>query len=119
MHRDRARVDRPRARSRSASPDPALDSPARPMSSCPPGASNSTCPALPSVVNESTAPYGRVMARTLFTGGDVFDGTGEDPRPGDVVIEGDQIVTVGAPGTGDGDRAVDMSGKTVLPGFFD
>src|SRR3954453_17999727 len=76
-------------------------------------------PALPSVVLESTAPYGRVMARTLFTGGDVFDGTGEDPRPGDVVIEGDQIVTVGAPGTGDGDRAVDMSGKTVLPGFFD
>ena len=57
------------------------------------------------------------MTRTLFTGGSLFDGTGSPPAPADVVIEGDRIVDVG---TGlDGDEAVDVSGKTLLPGLFD
>ena len=64
-------------------------------------------------------PYGRRVTRTLFSGGEVFDGTGADPRPADVVIEGDRIVAVGAPGTGDGDDSIDLSGRTLLPGLFD
>jgi imidazolonepropionase-like amidohydrolase len=59
------------------------------------------------------------VTRVLFSGGDVFDGTGADPAPGDVVVEGDRIVSVGAPGTGDGDERVDLAGRTLLPGLFD
>lgn len=59
------------------------------------------------------------MTRTLFHGGALFDGTGADPEAADVVVEGDRIVVVGAPGTGDGDVAIDLTGRTLLPGFFD
>jgi imidazolonepropionase-like amidohydrolase len=59
------------------------------------------------------------MARIVFSGGSVFDGTGTDPAPGDVVIEDDRIVAVGGPGTGEGDQMVDLAGATLLPGFFD
>src|SRR5437016_1211367 len=57
------------------------------------------------------------MARTVFSGGRVFDGSGASAAPGDVVVEGGKIVDVG---TGlDGDDVVDCSGKGVLPGLFD
>lgn len=57
------------------------------------------------------------MARTLFTNGLVFDGTGTDAVAGDVVVADGRIVAVG---TGlDGDTAVDLGGRTLLPGFFD
>lgn len=59
------------------------------------------------------------MARTLFTGGSVFDGTGSAPAPGDVVVEDSTIVHVGAAGTGDGDTSVDLDGRTLMPGLFD
>src|SRR3954451_24697101 len=59
------------------------------------------------------------VTRTVFSRAAVFDGTGSDPKPADVVIEGDRIVSVGAPGSGDGDASVDLSGKTLLPGLFD
>ncbi len=55
--------------------------------------------------------------RTLFTNGAVFDGTGAAPAPADVVVAGGRIVDVG---TGlDGDAAVDLDGRTLLPGLFD
>jgi imidazolonepropionase-like amidohydrolase len=55
--------------------------------------------------------------RTLLHGGSVFDGTGSDPALADVVIADGRIVEVG---TGlDGDVAVDLTGQTLLPGFFD
>lgn len=59
------------------------------------------------------------MTRTLFSGGALFDGTGADPKPADVVIDDERIVSIGAPGTGDGDDAVDLTGQTLLPGLFD
>jgi imidazolonepropionase-like amidohydrolase len=59
------------------------------------------------------------VTRILFSGGNVFDGTGTDPAPGDVVVDGGRIVAVGAPGTGDGDEVVDLAGRTLLPGLFD
>ena len=58
------------------------------------------------------------MARTLFHGGLVFDGTGAPVTAGDVVIENGRIVEVGAPGL-DGDDEVDCRGLIVLPGLFD
>jgi imidazolonepropionase-like amidohydrolase len=57
------------------------------------------------------------MTRTVFRGGRVFDGTGIDPSPADVVVEDGRIADVG---TGlDADQAVDMTGRTLLPGLFD
>ncbi|HET9344803.1 MAG TPA: amidohydrolase family protein, partial [Candidatus Limnocylindrales bacterium] len=44
-------------------------------------------------------------------------GTGADPADGDVAIEDGRIVDIGA-GL-DGDEAVDIDGRTLLPGLFD
>jgi imidazolonepropionase-like amidohydrolase len=57
------------------------------------------------------------MRRTVFRGGLVFDGTGRDPGPADVVVDDGRIADVG---TGlDGDEAVEVAGQTLLPGLFD
>jgi imidazolonepropionase-like amidohydrolase len=57
------------------------------------------------------------MTRTVLSGGRVFDGTGSPIATADVVMSEDRIVDVG---TGlDGDEQVDLSGMTLLPGFFD
>ena len=55
--------------------------------------------------------------RTLFAGGQVFDGTGAAPAPADVVVEDGRIVDVGT--ALDGDEQVDVGGRTLLPGLFD
>lgn len=55
--------------------------------------------------------------RTLVHSGVVFDGTGAPPAPADVTIEDGRIREVG-PGL-DGDVAVDATGLTLFPGFFD
>ena len=57
------------------------------------------------------------MARTVFQGGKVFDGTGAPLADADVAVEGDRIVEVG-PGL-DGDEGIDCRGKSLLPGLFD
>jgi imidazolonepropionase-like amidohydrolase len=57
------------------------------------------------------------MTRTVFKGARVFDGTGAEPADGDVVVENSRIVAIGS-GL-DGDKAVELSGRTILPGFFD
>src|SRR3978361_263585 len=57
------------------------------------------------------------MTRRVFSGGQVFDGTGSAAARADVAVEGGRIVAVG---TGlDGDEVVDCTGATVLPGLFD
>lgn len=57
------------------------------------------------------------MTRLVFRGGRVFDGTGADSANADVAVEDGRIVDVG---TGlDGDEAVDVAGRTILPGLFD
>lgn len=57
------------------------------------------------------------MARTLFHGGDVFDGACATSERADVVIEDNRILEVG---TGlDGDELVDTTGQVLLPGLFD
>jgi imidazolonepropionase-like amidohydrolase len=57
------------------------------------------------------------MSRMVFQGGRVFDGTGTDPAPADVVVEDGRIVDVGS-GL-DGDESTDLAGRTILPGLFD
>jgi len=57
------------------------------------------------------------VTRTLLSGGRVFDGTGSPPRQADVLVEDGRILEVG-PGR-DGDEAVDVGGRHLLPGLFD
>ena len=57
------------------------------------------------------------MTRTLLRGGRVFDGTGSPPAEADVLVEEGHILEVG-PGL-DGDEAVDVGGRYLLPGLFD
>jgi len=57
------------------------------------------------------------VTRTLLRGGAVFDPHSLSVADADVVIEDGRIVDVG-PGL-DGDAAVDVSGRTLLPGMFD
>lgn len=57
------------------------------------------------------------MTRLVLSGGRVFDGTGAAPAEADVVIEDGRFLDVG-PGL-DGDEGVDVTGRTLLPGFFD
>lgn len=57
------------------------------------------------------------MASILLSGGEVFDGTGEPLRSGDVLIADGRIVDVGNGLFGD--ETVDCSGKVLIPGMFD
>ena len=54
---------------------------------------------------------------TLIRGGFVADGRGGKPRPADVLVDGDSIVSVG---TGlRGDTVIEAGGKVIAPGFID
>jgi imidazolonepropionase-like amidohydrolase len=55
--------------------------------------------------------------RTVFAGGQVFDSTSGSLALADLAIEGGRIVEVGS-GL-DGDRSIDVSGRSLLPGLFD
>jgi imidazolonepropionase-like amidohydrolase len=57
------------------------------------------------------------VTRTQLTSGRVFDGTGAPPADAEVVVEDGRILEVG-PGL-DGDEAVDVGGRHLLPGLFD
>jgi imidazolonepropionase-like amidohydrolase len=56
------------------------------------------------------------MARTVFSGGRVFDGSATLVAA-DIAVDGGRVVDVG-PGL-DGDVAIDLAGAAVLPGLFD
>src|SRR5690242_7662326 len=61
------------------------------------------------------------MARTVFTNGLVFDGSGSAPAPGEVVVEGDRVVEVRAGWQQDhgDDQVFDATGCTVMPGMVE
>ncbi len=59
---------------------------------------------------------------TLLKGSLLVDGTGAPARPADVLVEGDRIVAVGAPGevgAGAATDTVDLGGLVLAPGFID
>ena len=61
-------------------------------------------------------------ATIVLRGGRVFDGTGAAAREGTVVITGDRIASVLAPGATSWPadaRVIDVTGKTVMPGLID
>ena len=57
------------------------------------------------------------MTSTVFTGGNIFDGTGAEPASADIRVEKGRITDIGVGLSGD--EQIDVSGKTVFPGFFD
>ncbi|MDR1428150.1 MAG: amidohydrolase family protein [Bifidobacteriaceae bacterium] len=60
------------------------------------------------------------MARTILTGGAIFDGTGGPIAVSDVAIENGTIAAVGRGlATRPGDETVDIAGLTLAPGFID
>ena len=55
--------------------------------------------------------------RKIFSGGQVFDGTGKPPQHVDLALADGNIVEVGTDLTGD--EVIDCTGRTLLPGFID
>ena len=54
----------------------------------------------------------------VIRGGEVVDGTGAEPTPGDLAIDGGLITAVGRV-DGKGNREIDAKGLAVTPGFVD
>ncbi len=62
------------------------------------------------------------MARTIFTNVTVLDGSGAEPFPGQVLVEGNRIKTVARSGEAlqaDGAERVDGGGATLMPGLVE
>lgn len=59
------------------------------------------------------------MARTLITNALVFDGTGSQPRPGDILVDGNRIAAVGTVDGSGADRVIDAGGRFVMPGMVE
>jgi len=57
------------------------------------------------------------MARMIFTGGQIFDGTGSPLRDAHLAVEDGRIVDTGS--RLDADTAIEVPGKTRVPGLFD
>ena len=57
--------------------------------------------------------------KTLFRNGSIYDGSGEAPYRGDVLIEDDRIVKVGGEIGDSADEIVDLDGKQICPGLID
>ena len=58
------------------------------------------------------------MHDIVIRGGRIFDGTGAPEFAGDIGIDGDRIVAVGAD-VGAGRREIDAAGHVVAPGWID
>ena len=57
--------------------------------------------------------------KTLFKNGLIYDGSGNKPFTGDVLIEDDRILRVGGSITEEADKTVDLSGCEICPGLID
>ena len=60
------------------------------------------------------------MGRTLIQNATIFDGTGKAPFPGDLLVDGNRIVAVGAGAAGavqPGDAVIDGTGLFCMPGM--
>ena len=61
------------------------------------------------------------MERTLIANATILDGSGADPFPGDVLVEGQRIAAVQRGGglpCGDA-RVIDGAGATLMPGLVE
>ncbi len=60
-------------------------------------------------------------SKTVIFGGNVCDGSGAEPSALDLLLEGERIADIGAPGSFDAVPAerISVKGLTVVPGFID
>ena len=56
---------------------------------------------------------------TLLRQAMLYDGTGEKPYIGDVLIQGERIARVAPSIDAEAERVIDLRGKSVAPGFID
>ena len=57
--------------------------------------------------------------KTLFRNGSIYDGSGDPPVRGDVLIEDDRILAVGGSIEAEADKVVDLTGLQICPGLID
>ena len=57
--------------------------------------------------------------KTLLKNGEIYDGSGEKPFNGDVLVENERILEVGVGVKSEADRTIDCSGLCIAPGFID
>ena len=56
---------------------------------------------------------------TIIKNGQIYDGTGAKPYPGDIAIQGDTIAAIGNLQGATATYSIDATGKAVSPGFID
>ena len=59
------------------------------------------------------------MAITLLKNGTIYDGTGNAPFVGDVLVEGDKIIDIAPQIQKSADKVIDCEGLCIAPGFID
>lgn len=59
------------------------------------------------------------MRYTIIKNGLIYDGTGNPPFPGDILMEGEKIIEVAPHIEKEDAQVIDASGKAVTPGFID
>ena len=57
--------------------------------------------------------------KQLLKNAKIYDGTGTDPRMGDILLDGERIARITAKISEPADRVIDLAGKSVSPGFID
>ena len=57
--------------------------------------------------------------KTLYRNCRIYDGTGEEPFEGEILVDGDKIAGVAARISTPADEIVDLGGLSVAPGFID
>ena len=57
--------------------------------------------------------------RTLLKNGAIYDGSGVEPFMGDVLVENEQIIAIGADISQKTDKIIDCTGLCIAPGFID
>ena len=71
---------------------------------------------------QMSVPFDKPEGQIAFTGGKVVPIVGDIIEDGVVVVDGNRIVAVGPQGTVDipaDAKQIDISGKVIMPGFFD
>jgi len=57
--------------------------------------------------------------RQLIRNAKIYDGTGAEPRMGEILIYGDRIAKIGEKIDAAADKVIDLGGKSIAPGFID
>src|SRR6266568_1201125 len=77
------------------------------------------CPAILVALAIGQALLGQTQYDLVITGGKIVDGSGGSWYYGDVAIQGENIVAMGAVNADAGVRRLDARGMVITPGFID